>query len=138
MANILVVDDQACVRELFSQELTFEGHTVTSVGNAESVKRHMESSRPDLVLLDLYMDELDGWHVLLEIKKQDPYLPVLIVTAYDSYPDDPRLSQAEGYVVKSINLDELKQKVDDILSRRVVRQTNPESKPSILQSAEAH
>ena len=128
MANILIVDDQACVRELFSQELICEGHTVTSVGNAQSAERHLESLRPDLVLLDLYLDGHDGWDVLWEIKKQDPHLPVLIVTAYDSYLDDPRLSRAEGYVVKSMDLGELKQKVVDVLSQKTGREAKVEAK----------
>ena len=115
MPKILIVDDQQYIRELLAEELIQEGYLVQSTGDAESVIGHLKFSRPDLVLLDLYLDGPDGWEVLPEIKRQHPHLPVLILTAYDSFMDDPRLSQADGYVIKSIDLGELKQKIADVL-----------------------
>lgn len=50
-----------------------------------------------------------------EIKRQAPDLPVIIFTAYDSYREDPRLTQADGYVIKSMILDELKAKIADVI-----------------------
>ncbi|MBW1743678.1 MAG: response regulator, partial [Deltaproteobacteria bacterium] len=85
MATILVVDDQACIREVISEELASEGHLVTLAGDAESVKGHVRFSEPDLVLLDLYLDGPDGISVLHDLKRQYPDLPVIIFTAYDSY-----------------------------------------------------
>jgi DNA-binding response OmpR family regulator len=118
MENILIVDDQPCIRELVSEELNREGYLVESVGDAESLGKYLTSSSPDLVLLDLYLDDSDGFVVLRNIKRQHPHTPVLIFTAYDSYVDDSRLSQADGYVIKSCNLDELKQKIADVLRHR--------------------
>ncbi len=128
MANILIVDDQACVRQLLSEELTDEGYRVTSVGDAESARAHLKASQPDLVLLDLYLDGPDGWDVLRDIKRQYPYLPVIIVTAYDSFRDDPRLSLAEGYVIKSTDFRELKQEIAHALRRKLVPQDRVETK----------
>ncbi|MBW1795778.1 MAG: response regulator [Deltaproteobacteria bacterium] len=138
MANILIVDDQQCIRELLSEELMCEGYRVESVGDAESVTGHLRFSRPDLVLLDLYLDGLDGWEVLRHIKRQDPYLPIIIFTAYDSFVDDPRLSQADGYVIKSIDLDELKQKIANVLSRKSAPQGKVEAKSHLPQFSAAH
>jgi CheY-like chemotaxis protein len=119
MSNILIVDDQPYLRELFSEELTDEGYGVVSVPDAESVMLCLRHSKPDLVLLDLYLDGFEGWDVLREIKRWDPHIPVVIVTAYDNYMDDPRLSSADGYVLKSFtNLTELKKKVAEILNRK--------------------
>lgn len=119
MPNILISDDQAYVREFLSEELAHEGYRVASIGDAESFWRYIRDSRPDLVLLDLYLDGFEGWEVLCDIKRENPNLPVIIVTAYDSFEDDPRLSQADGYVVKSfVALDELKQKIADILRHK--------------------
>ena len=54
--------------------------------------------------------------MLNEIKATEPDLPVLIFTAYDSYMDDPRLSKADGYVVKDFShIDLLKQKIANAL-----------------------
>ena len=122
MASILIVDDQSYIQELFSQELMDEGYKVLSAGDAESAKVYVENSKPDLVLLDLYLNGLEGWDVLHDIKSKDPHLPVLIVTAYDTYADDPRLSQADGYVVKSfVHFDELKHKIANVLGQKQVR-----------------
>jgi DNA-binding NarL/FixJ family response regulator len=50
--------------------------------------------------------------------RKEPNLPVLILSAYDSFEEDPRLSQADGYVIKSfVAFDKLKQKITEILER---------------------
>lgn len=127
MANILIVDDQPHLRELFSLELTDEGHRVYSVGDAESVNCYLVHSQPDLVLLDLYLHGFEGWDVLQNIKSQYPYLPVLIVTAYDNFAQDPRLSQADGYILKNFDaIESLKQKIAELLNQRSVsHETGP-------------
>ena len=123
MASILIVDDQSYVRELLSEELAHEGYRVASVGDTESIWRYLRDSPPDVVLLDLYLNGFEGWEVLNGIKRKDPNLPVLIVTAYDSFADDPRLSQAAGYVVKSFaSFAELKEKIAGILGWEKVPQ----------------
>jgi len=123
MANILIVDDLRCVRELLSEELILEGYRVHSVGDVESVSGLLRFSRADLVLLDLDLDEAGGFGLLREIKRQAPDLPIIILTAYDSYRDDPRLSQADGYVIKSMVLDELKIKIAGVLKEKHARET---------------
>jgi DNA-binding NarL/FixJ family response regulator len=65
---------------------------------------------------------------LHNIKKKDPHLPVIIYTAYDSYREDPRLSEADGYVIKSIALDELKNKIANVLSQKLVSEQGMEAK----------
>lgn len=116
MASILIVDDQPHVREFFSEELAREGHRITGIGDAESIWAQLKESRPDVVLLDLYLDGFRGRDILNDIKRKEPNLPVLILTAYDSFQEDPRLSQADGYVIKSfVALGTLKQKIADIL-----------------------
>ena len=89
------------------------------MNDVESLWTHLRDSRTDLVLLDLYLEGFKGWEVLNTIKRENPDLPVLILTAYDSFAEDPRLSQADGYVVKSfIELDKLKQTIADVLGRK--------------------
>ena len=117
MATILVVDDQACVRELISEELVSDGHRVAMAGDVESVKGHLKFSQPDLVLLDLFLDGPDGIGALHYIKGRYSGLPVIIHTAYDSYREDPRLSGADGYVIKSCVFDELKETIAIVLAK---------------------
>jgi len=116
MATILIVDDQPYMKELFSGDLIDEGHQVVWVGDAKSVRKCLDIFLPDMVLLDLYLKGFDGWEVLHDIKNWNPNMPVLIVTAYDSFMDDPRVSQADGYIVKSFtHLNEMKEKIHGIL-----------------------
>jgi CheY-like chemotaxis protein len=118
-ARILVVDDQAYVRELLSEELGRDGYSVASAGDVESIWRFLENVKPDLVLLDLCLEGFQGWDLLNGLKEKEPDLPVLILTAYNAYADDPRASQADGYVVKSfVALDRLKQEISQILSTK--------------------
>lgn len=124
MENILIVDDQPCIRQFVAEELTFEGYSVQGVADGAALRRCMKHSRPDLVLLDLYLDETDGFSLLVDIKQEHPDLPVLIFTAYDSFKDDPRLSRADGYLVKSIILDDLKAAIAAVLQKAAADQTN--------------
>jgi two-component system response regulator (stage 0 sporulation protein F) len=121
MPNILIIDDQPYLKKLFSDDLKEEGYRVMSAGDAKSVRGFLEDSKPDLVLLELSLDGFEGWSLLRYIKSKEPDLPVLIVTAYDNYMNDPRLSQADGYLVKDFaHLNKLKERIADVLGRGVV------------------
>ena len=117
MANILIIDDQPSVLQLLSEVLADEGHRVTAVGGeAKAIQECVRRSRPDLVILDVYLERPDGFDVLRDIKKRNPHLPIIIFTAF---LDEPRISQADGYVIKSFDLTELKQKIANALKRKV-------------------
>lgn len=127
MPNILVIDDQQCIRELLSEELALEGYQVHSVGDVESVREHLQLFQPELVLLDLYLEGPEGFALLEDIKRQHPHLPVIIVTAYDSFMNDSRLSQADGYVIKSSDLDPLKQEIAHVLGQQKALEASTEA-----------
>lgn len=83
---VLIVEDDADLREMMAQLLTLEGFRAETVANGrEALKYLHESPRPDLILLDLMMPVMDGW----EFRKQqrdDPALadvPVIVLTALD-------------------------------------------------------
>ncbi|MBW1803049.1 MAG: response regulator [Deltaproteobacteria bacterium] len=119
MAHVLIVDDQPYVREFLSEELAHDGYRTETIGDPDLIWGNLTHWRPDVVLLDLYLDGFKGWDILRDIKKKAPDLPVLILTAYDTFEEDPRLSQADGYVIKSfVDLDKLKEKIADVLERR--------------------
>ena len=131
MSKILIIDDQPCIRTLLSEELINEGHRVHGLGDAESVREYLLCTRPDLILLDLYLEGgLEGFGILGDIKKQYPHLPVIIVTAYDSYSEDPRVSHADGYMIKSVYIfEELKQKIAQVLSQQQNIKATEEPEP---------
>jgi DNA-binding NtrC family response regulator len=122
MANILIIDNQEWVIEFCREGLLAEGYKVSATDDIESVRKNIFSFKPDLVLLNLYLKHgFVEWDVLKEIKMQGPDLPVLIVTGYYNYLFDSRLSQADGYVIKShFQCDDLKQKIATLINRRLV------------------
>lgn len=118
MATILMIDDKPGVRQLLAEELAFQGYTVMAIGNVASVSEIIRFSNLDLVILDPYMKGQHRWDLLLDIKHQDPHLPVLIVTDFASYRRDPRSSLTAGLLVKSFDLNILFQKIAEVLQRK--------------------
>lgn len=114
MAKILLVDDQTCIQHFYQEELTECGYDVTVASDGYEAIAKIEAFKPDVVVLDLFLEGPKGWEVLDIIKNRDGCLPVIIITAYDSYRDDPRLKKADGYVIKSFNLTELKQRISEL------------------------
>ena len=115
MRRVLIIDDQPYMGELLGEDLVEEGHEVRCVGDSAEVMGVLRQFRPDIVLLDLFLGGFEGWSLLSKIKQEDPLLPVLIVTAYDTYKEDPRADLADGYVIKNFDTDELKSTINATL-----------------------
>lgn len=122
MKRILIVDDQPCVRAILRAELVLEGYHVMDVGDIDSVWAYLSSTRPDLVLLDLFLDEEEGFALLPDIKGRYPRVPVIILTAYDGFRDDPRLSLADGYLIKSFDFRGLRKTIRNLLSKKLMEE----------------
>jgi two-component system, OmpR family, response regulator len=115
MTRLLVVDDEATVRELLSATLRFAGFDVTSAATAgEAVAAAAEES-PDLVLLDVMLPDMDGFEVVRRLRPT----PVLFLTARDGQADKIQgLSLgADDYVTKPFDLEELIARIRAILRR---------------------
>jgi two-component system nitrogen regulation response regulator NtrX len=82
--DILVVDDEADIRELVSGVLEDEGYRPRSAGDADSTLAALAERRPSLVLLDVWLQgsRLDGLQLLSEIKRRDPTLPVIVFSGH--------------------------------------------------------
>lgn len=134
MANILIIDDQAWVKDLCREGLAGEGYNVSTTDDVESVMKNILSFNPHIVLLNQYLKHgFLVWDVLQGIKIQHPNLPVLIVTTHDTHLFDPHLSQADGYLVKSHTAaDELREKISNLLNKLSVLQKDTEF-PSPIQ-----
>lgn len=130
MANILIVDNQEWIKDLCKQGMAGEGYKVSSTDNVEAVSKNILSFKPDIVLLNQYLQYgFYVWDVFNDIKMQDQNLPVLIVTEHDTHLYVPKLSQTDGYVVKSHTAaDELRQKVSALLGRGPAVQKTKEIK----------
>jgi CheY-like chemotaxis protein len=95
--RVLVVDDNPAVRKAFSLSLEETGYAVETAESGEEGLERLGSGRFHLVLLDLKMPGMNGIETLREIRKQDPSLPVYIVTAFHKeFLDDLKGLQEEG------------------------------------------
>ncbi|HMN02061.1 MULTISPECIES: response regulator [Geobacter] len=118
MARLLVVDDESSIRLLYSQELAEEGHeVVTAATTAEAVDKIREHEF-DLIVLDIKLKNESGLDLLQKVVKERHNLPVVLCTAFSFFKDDFSAWLADGYVVKSSDLTELKEEVKRVLAKR--------------------
>ena len=82
--EVLVVDDEADIRELVSGVLEDEGYSVRAAGDSDTTLDAIEERRPSIVLLDVWLQgsKLDGLQLLQEVKRRDPTLPVLMISGH--------------------------------------------------------
>jgi CheY-like chemotaxis protein len=117
--QILVVDDDADIREGLRQALEFEGYSVSQAANGKQAWELLHSRPPPaLVLLDLMMPVMDGSE-LLRLIRSDPAvrkLPVVLVTAFGSAAA-ARAVESQGCLAKPIDLDELMALVERYCAR---------------------
>jgi len=111
MKKILVADDEMAIRLLYSEELKEEGYEVFTAANGREALEIVEKESLDLVILDIKMPEMDGIEALRQIKERKPDLPVLLSTAYGEYKQDFATWASDDYLVKSSDLDDLKNAV---------------------------
>ena len=119
MARILIVDDEEHIRSLYTLELEDEGYEVLALESGKGLAEHIERFRPDVVVLDIKMVDVSGLDVLQQIRNRFYDLPVILCSAYGSYKGDVKSIAADYYVVKSSDLTELKQKIDNALAARI-------------------
>jgi DNA-binding response OmpR family regulator len=111
-AKVLVVDDEKHIRMLYQEELESDGYVVATSDGEEDILTTLEREKPSLVILDIKLGpNRSGLDVLQEIRGKDQLIPVILSTAYDSFQHDLKSIAADFYVVKSVDLSELKSKV---------------------------
>ena len=110
--KVLVVDDERHIRMLYQEELEMDGYHVATSDGSEEILDVVDREKPDIVILDIKLGvNRSGLDLLQEIRSQDQDLPVILSTAYDSFQHDLKSIAADYYVVKSVDLTELKNKV---------------------------
>jgi len=97
MAKILVVDDSSLSRKISRRILEEAGHTVEDVADGLAALERYALARPDLVVLDVTMNEMDGLEVLRQLRAMDPAARVVMATA-DAQTSTRTLSEAGGAV----------------------------------------
>ncbi len=125
--RILVVDDEPMVREVVVAYLEREGFRVAEATTGTEALNQITESRPDLVVLDVMLPELDGFGVLSELRKTNN-IPVILLTAKTEEPDRVLGLElgADDYVVKPFSPRELVARVRSVLRRTTAPDVSPE------------
>jgi signal transduction histidine kinase/DNA-binding response OmpR family regulator len=99
---VLIVEDEAVTRQLWRRMLEKEGWAVREAGNGREALACLAERRPELILLDLMMPEMDGFQFVDEVRKHDTWrtIPIVVVTAKDLTEDDRR--RLNGYVEQTL------------------------------------
>ena len=124
--KILVVDDEQSMTQFLSIVLRKEGYHVTAVSNGKDALERVKNDGYDVVITDIKMPGMDGIQLLNQIKKHDPSVPVVIMTAYASQQSaiDAVNHGAFQYLIKNAKNDEIKLVVRNALEMRKVRSEN--------------
>jgi len=126
MSTILVIDDELSMLEVLSEMLSREGYSVITTPNAEEAIQLAQRRRIDLVISDLKMEPVDGIQLLRRLKRVDPEIVVIVMTAYASYETavEAMREGALEYVMKPFKRDEILLKVKLGIQQRAILDEN--------------
>jgi two-component system response regulator GlrR len=118
-ARLLLVDDDPGLLKLLGMRLTSQGYQVTTAESGQQGLKLLAKERPDLVISDLRMDEMDGMQLFAEIQKTHPGLPVIILTAHGSIPDAVAATRQGvfSFLTKPVDRDALYKAIDEALAQ---------------------
>ena len=118
MSRILVIDDEENICILYAEELTEEGYEVVTASNTTEAVEKLQQMEFDLVVLDIKLKNESGIDLLQKIVKERHEMPVILCSAFSCYKDDFSAWLADGYIVKSGDLAELKQEIARVLGKK--------------------
>lgn len=119
-ARLLLVDDDPGLLKLLGMRLVSEGYSVVTAESGPEALRVLGREKVDLVISDLWMDEMDGLQLFSEIQKGHPGMPVIILTAHGSIPDAVAATQQGvfSFLTKPVDKDALYKAIDEALEQR--------------------
>ena len=116
-AHLLLVDDDPGLLKLLGMRLVSEGYSVVTAESGQEGLKVLSREKVDLVISDLRMDEMDGLQLFAEIQKQQPGMPVIILTAHGSIPDAVAATKQGvfSFLTKPVDKDALYKAIDSAL-----------------------
>jgi two-component system OmpR family response regulator len=117
--RVLVVDDEPNIRDLVDVALRFHGFAVTTAGTGDEALRRANDDRPQLIVLDVMLPDLDGFEVCRRLRTRGDETPVIFLTARDT-PSDTVTGLTLGgddYVTKPFSVDALVARIRAVLRR---------------------
>ena len=126
MVKILVVEDDRNFNDLIATILRQNGYTVQGAENPPAAYDLLQSEQFDLVLSDIMMPQVDGYQFAQELRRTDPSIPILFITARDEIASKEKgfNSGIDDYMVKPINFNELLLRIKALLRRAKITADN--------------
>ncbi len=117
--QILIVEDEAKLRHLLRRGLLEESYAVDTANDGEEALYKLDINVYDLVLLDILLPKVDGITVCQTIRKKNPHLPIILLTAKDRVPEKVAGldAGADDYITKPFSFDELTARIRAIFRR---------------------
>jgi two-component system, OmpR family, response regulator len=117
--RVLVVDDEPNIVDVIAMALRFQGFTVESAGTGADALRAVAAFKPDLLVLDVMLPDMEGFEVARRLGAQRARVPIIFLTARDDTDDKVRGLTLGGddYVTKPFSLEELVARIRSILRR---------------------
>lgn len=130
--QVLVVDDEKTITQALSMLLNSAGYKVVVVHRGEEAIKQLAVEKPDLIILDVMMPGLDGYEVCRQVRRQDEYTPILMLTAKDESREKVAGLElgADVYMTKPFEPGELLAQVKALL--RLAEQTRPRLEETLL------
>jgi two-component system, OmpR family, response regulator len=131
--SVLVVDDEPNIRELVQVALKFHGCSVSAAATGRDTLRMVENDRPDLIVLDVMLPDIDGFEVCRRLRAGGNDVPVIFLTARDTTSDTVTGLALGGddYVTKPFSVEALVARVRAVL-RRTARQPSADGDEGLL------
>ena len=133
--RILVIDDEADIRESLETLLDFEGYQVDLASNASEGERKLETRAYDLVLLDLMMPDKSGMEVLRDVRERDKHTPIFMITAYGTVEAAVQAVKlgANDYLAKPWDNDKLLIEIERVIAGQRLVDENTQLKRALKQ-----
>lgn len=119
MIHILIVDDDINIQKLISVYLEQCGYKTSCASDGLKALNLLENHHFDMVIADIMMPRVDGYALTADIRDMDANIPILMITARDSYEDKRRgfMSGTDDYMTKPLNLQEMELRIAALLRR---------------------
>jgi DNA-binding NtrC family response regulator len=133
--RILVIDDEAEIRESLETLLDLEGYQTDLAANGAEGERKLESRAYDLVLLDLMMPDKSGMEVLRDVRERDRYTPIFMITAYGTVEAAVQAVKlgANDYLAKPWDNEKLLIEIDRVIAGQRLIDENTQLKRAMKQ-----
>ena len=124
--RILIVDDEAMIRDLCSHILTSEGYAVTTLSNGEAALEELRRGSTDLLITDLKMPGMDGLELFERVRKLNPDIVTVFITGHGTIDTaiESLMRGVEGFVLKPFTQEELLNAVDRAITRSRLQKEN--------------